>query len=55
VLLAVRALPIGGNVPAAMDALRAIKIYPLSTKAKPALVTFVDTTEKKMDSSSLRW
>jgi hypothetical protein len=35
VLLAVRALPIGGNVPAAMDALRAIKIYPLSTKAKP--------------------
>jgi hypothetical protein len=55
VLLAVRALPIGGNVPAAMDALRAIKIYPLSTKAKPVLMTFVDTTEKKMDSSSLRW
>jgi hypothetical protein len=55
VLVAVRALPIGGNVPAAMDALRRIKIYPLATASKPVLMTFVDTTERKMDSTSLRW
>jgi hypothetical protein len=55
VLVAVRALPIGGNVPAAMDALRRMKIYPLATAAKPVPMTFVDTTERKMDSTSLRW
>ena len=55
VLLAVRALPVGGNVPAAMDALRKIKIYPLATATEPVLMKFVDTTEKAMDSSSLRW
>ncbi|GBQ27806.1 DUF1214 domain-containing protein [Gluconacetobacter azotocaptans] len=38
-----------------MDALRKIKIYPLSTAANPVLMTFVDTTEKSMDSSSLHW
>jgi hypothetical protein len=55
VLLAVRALPVGGNVPAAMDALRKIKIYPLATAADPTLLKFVDTTERPMDSTCLRW
>jgi hypothetical protein len=55
VLVAVRALPIGGNVAAAMGALRRIKIYPLATAARPVLMTFVDTTERKVDSTSLRW
>src|SRR5262249_39575085 len=31
VLMAIRALPQGGDVKGAMDALRAVKIYPLST------------------------
>ncbi len=54
VLLAVRALPIGGNVPAAIDALRKIKIYPLASADNPTMLKFVDTTEKPMDSTCLR-
>jgi hypothetical protein len=52
-LLAIRVLPVGGDVPRAMDALRAIKIHPLGANDK--LMTFVDTTEKKMDSTCLKW
>ncbi|MGH6882048.1 MAG: DUF1214 domain-containing protein, partial [Hypericibacter sp.] len=55
VLLAVRALPMKGNVQGAMDALRKLKIYPLSTAAHPKLMTFVDVTETSMDSTALRW
>ncbi len=55
VLLAVRALPVGGNVPAALDALRKIKIYPLASAANPVLMKTVNTTDTDMDSSSLRW
>ena len=52
-LLAVRALPAGGDVAKAMDALGAIKVYPLTNPGKP--VPCIDTTEKKMDSSCLSW
>src|SRR6516165_4359917 len=51
-LLAVRALPVGGDVNKAMDALRAIKVHPLDGNRDVAVV---DTTEMKLDSSSLRW
>jgi hypothetical protein len=53
VLIAVRALPIGGDQQAALQSLTKIKIYPLNAKNK--LVAWHDTSEKKMDSSSLRW
>jgi hypothetical protein len=52
-LLAVRALPVGGDVPKAMDALRAIRVYPLANPGRA--VPCVDTTEKNIDSSCLRW
>jgi hypothetical protein len=55
VLVAVRALPPGGDVKKAMDALRTIKIYPLSSADSPKLVKFVDITEKEMDGTCLRW
>ena len=55
VLLAIRALPVGGNVQAAIDALRKITIYPLATVTDPKPMTSVDTSDKPMDSSSLRW
>jgi hypothetical protein len=51
-LLAVRALPVGGDVDKAMDALRAIKVHPLGSDTNLAVV---DTTKEKLDSSSLRW
>jgi len=54
-LLAVRALPVDGNVEKAMDALRAIKIYPLSSAADPNPIRIVDTTQMAMDSSCLKW
>jgi hypothetical protein len=55
VLLAVRAMPVKGDVRGAMDALRTIQIYPLATAASPKLLKFVDITEKEMDGTCLRW
>jgi hypothetical protein len=55
VLVALRALPVKGDVKGAMDALRAVKIYPLATAADPKLLKFVDITEKPMDGTCLRW
>lgn len=52
-LLAVRALPVGGDIDRAMNALRAIKVYPFGNPG--AALGFVDTTTTKMDSTSLRW
>ncbi len=55
VLLAFRALPLNGNVDLALNELRKIKIYPLSTAANPQLIKLVDMTDTKMDASPLRW
>ena len=55
VLVAVRALPTGGNTQGALDALRTLKIYPLSSAAKPRLLEIKDMSGHRMDSTSLRW
>ncbi|RDJ09422.1 DUF1254 domain-containing protein [Rhizobium grahamii] len=55
VLLAVRALPVGGDQDKALKALHAIKVYPLNTAKRPKPMAIVDTTEKAMDSTSLKW
>jgi hypothetical protein len=55
VLMAVRALPLNGDVAGAMAALRAIKIYPLSEAAHPKPIAVIDTTRTAMDSTSLKW
>ena len=44
VLVAIRSMPIQGDVQAAMDGLRSIKVYPLATAASPRLMKFVDMT-----------
>ncbi|RDI98596.1 DUF1254 domain-containing protein [Dyella solisilvae] len=54
-LFALRALPIGGDVQKALNALRAVKIYPLASATSPQSLQVVDTTDKAMDSSSLKW
>jgi len=54
-LLAVRALPVGGDLPKAMDALRAVRVYPLTTAANPEPLGFVDFTERAADFTCLRW
>src|SRR5262249_44752859 len=48
VLIAVRSLPVNGDVKGAMNALRAIKIYPLATAVAPQLLKFVDISERSM-------
>jgi hypothetical protein len=55
VMVAIRALPPEGNVAAAMNGLRAVKVYPLETAANPKLLKVVDVTEKSVDASCLRW
>jgi hypothetical protein len=53
-LFAVRALPAGGDIQGALDALRKIRFYPLASVNPPAL-TYTDTTRMRMDSTCLRW
>jgi hypothetical protein len=55
VLIALRSMPVKGDVKAALEALGTVKIYPLSSAAAPKLVKMVDMTEKKMDCTCLRW
>ncbi|MFK0273256.1 DUF1254 domain-containing protein [Ensifer sp. NPDC090286] len=54
-LLAVRALPVGGDQAKALEALKAVRIYPLAEAANPKPIKVVDTTEMAMDSTSLKW
>src|SRR5262245_40929232 len=54
-LIAVRALPVGGDVNGAIGALRKIKIFPLSTGGKSGLADFKDVSSLSMDATSLRW
>ncbi len=55
VLMAIRSIPPGGDLGAAMDALKRIKIYPLSTAAQPKLTTYIDITDKAIDATPLKW
>ena len=55
VLVAIRSLPVKGDVKGAIEGLRSIKIYPLASAANPKLLKFIDITEKKMDGTSLPW
>src|SRR5262249_28991042 len=52
-LLAVRALPVNGDQKGAIAALMKLKVYPLN--AKGTLMTWTDTSERKLDASCLRW
>jgi hypothetical protein len=54
-LVAIRSLPVQGDVAGAMNALRSIKIYPLSSAAEPQLLRYVDTSSMTMDATLLRW
>jgi hypothetical protein len=52
-LVAVRALPVGGDQDKALKALEAIRIYPLGRPGQQ--LKFVDTTSMDLDSTSLKW
>jgi hypothetical protein len=53
VLVALRALPIGGDLPKAMAALASVKVYRLGQEGSPA--RFVDTTGVELESTCLAW
>ena len=55
VWLPIRALPTGGDMKGALDALRRVRVYPLAQSANPPAFTFVDKTDQATDTSSLRW
>jgi hypothetical protein len=50
-----RALPVGGDIKGALDALRRIKVYPLAQATNPPAYAFVDKTDQVFDASPLRW
>jgi len=49
------ALPVGGDQDKALKALHTIKVYPLSAARKPTPMPIIDTTDRTMDSTSLKW
>ncbi|MEV0649683.1 DUF1214 domain-containing protein [Phytomonospora sp. NPDC050363] len=53
VLLAIRALPLDGDMPKALAALRAVKVHPLD--APDRLLEYTDNTARAVDASCLRW
>jgi hypothetical protein len=55
VLMAVRALPVGGDQQAALNALKAIQVHPLSETGDQSQMKVIDTTDRKLDNTSLRW
>ena len=56
VLVALRALPVDGDQEKALDALRAVRIYPLPAHGTdPQPLEMVETTEQDIDSTCLRW
>ena len=54
-LVALRALPVGGDVPKAQAALRAVKLYPLSAAKSPPKTEFIDADKLSMDTTPLKW
>jgi hypothetical protein len=52
-MIAVRAMPVGGDLDRALNALRGVKIYALNGPRTP--LDIVDTSKNKMDSTSLLW
>jgi hypothetical protein len=54
-LAAVRSLPANGDVKAALEALRTVKVYPLADAANPRSIKIVDVSDKAIDGTCLKW
>jgi len=53
--LGVRAVPAGGDLKAAMEAIRQVKVYPLAQSAQPPAFSFVDKTGQPFEAIPLKW
>ena len=54
-LAALRSLPANGDVKAALEALRTVKVYPLADAANPRPIKIVDVSDKAIDGTCLKW
>jgi hypothetical protein len=50
-----RSIPVGGDLPAALDRLRTIKVYPLTPTTSWVEPTWVDLSTTPIDSTPLKW
>jgi hypothetical protein len=55
VLVAMRAMPVAGDVAGALQSLRKLKVYPLSQASSPPAYGFIDVTHETVDCTCLRW
>lgn len=55
IVIAIRVIPANGDITTALNNIRNIKVYPLSTSAQPQLITFIDASNTKMDTTPVRW
>jgi hypothetical protein len=55
VLVAIRSLPLKGDIKGAMQHIRAVRIYPLASASNPKLLNVMDVTDKSIDCTCLRW
>jgi hypothetical protein len=53
VFLAMRSLPLDGDMAKAMDGIKSIKVYPLASPSTP--LVYVDITESQVDVTHLDW
>ncbi|MGC4001952.1 MAG: DUF1254 domain-containing protein [Pirellulales bacterium] len=53
--VAIRSMPQNGDLKAALEALRKVKIYPLVSAANPKLLEFIDVSDRAIDSTCLKW
>lgn len=54
-ILAIRAVPAGGDMQGALEGIRKVKIYPLSAANHPSSPAFLDKTADTVDFSCLKW
>ncbi len=51
----VRSLPVGGDVAAAIERMKTVKIYPFDSKVKVASLQWIDLTGKPQNTTPLEW
>ncbi|MBO9200548.1 MULTISPECIES: DUF1254 domain-containing protein [Niastella] len=55
ILVGVRSVPVGGDVPAAMERIKTVKVYPLHKTSNWEEPTFPDLTPQPQDTTPLAW
>jgi len=55
IMIGIRSMPQNGDVDAARNAIRHVKVYRLATAANPTLAEFTNVTDSALDCTSLRW